>query len=1026
MHLKLSEYQTKLLYSLFFKKKFNFVEINSTTNFEELVSKNPWLLSNKLVCKPDQFIKRRGKSGLVILDANWNDVINKINELRSRGFHTFIVEQFFKIDHEYYICIQSHDNYDEILFFKDGGVDIGDVDKKASRFKIKIDEISEITISDDDRINTFINILYTFYKYFYFTYLEINPLCLVGNSLIPVDFAAKVDNTSFYLWDKSFRDIVEQKNEDQTLEERNIEELDSKTGASLKFKLINPKGSIWTLIAGGGASVVYTDAIVNSGYLNELANYGEYSGNPTSDYVELYVSNVLQAMFKYKIDKPKILFIGGGIANFTDIKKTFKGVANAINKFKDKFIDHNVSIYVRRGGPNYKEGLSLLKSVCEKNNIYSEMYGPEKFITDIVKIALNVNENLINEEEKNNDIQIDNIDIDIPIREYYGNKLFNNQSTCFIYGCQFKVGQRMLDFDYMSNRSNPSVVAFIDATKTRDMNTSLFWKNQEILIPILKSFDEAVKRFPETKWLLNFASFRSAYDVTMKALNSETIDKIAIIAEGIPENQTRKLIQKAQTLKKVIIGPATVGGIKPGNFRIGNTGGSLDNLYESKLYQNGCVSFVTKSGGLLNEMCRIISLSTNGVNECVSIGGDRYPGSNMVDHVYRFQDDESVKIILILGEVGGNQEIMVANLVKEGKITKPVIGWCIGTSATEFELNIQFGHAGASANNDIETAKFKNQYMKFCGINVPNTFEDLPKLLSTVYQNVGGIGIQSNYTPPPIPLDYKKALKEGIVRRPSSFFSSISNETGDELEYNGVPLSSIVNSGSNIGHVVGLLWFKKNFSKRLANYIELILMSVADHGPCTSGSQSTIIAARSGRDMVSSVSAGLLMISDRFGGALNKAGIYFYNAVKEGLTPFEFVTKMSKSKTLIMGIGHRYKNVNNPDKRVSILKKYIFDNYDSVDLKHTQFALNVEKITLEKKNNLILNVDGFLSASLLDAFIAEGNFSVTEIETILEHELLNGFFIMARTCGLIGHWIDQKRLKQGLYRCSTSDVTYLT
>ena len=139
MHLKLSEYQTKLLYSLFFKKKSNFVEINSTTNFEELVIKNPWLLSNKLVCKPDQFIKRRGKLGLVILDAVWDDVINKINELRLRGFHTFIVEQFFKIDREYYICIQSHDNYDEILFFKDGGVDIGDVDKKASRFKIKID-----------------------------------------------------------------------------------------------------------------------------------------------------------------------------------------------------------------------------------------------------------------------------------------------------------------------------------------------------------------------------------------------------------------------------------------------------------------------------------------------------------------------------------------------------------------------------------------------------------------------------------------------------------------------------------------------------------------------------------------------------------------------------------------------------------------------------------------------------------------------------------------------------------------------
>ena len=103
-----------------------------------------------------------------------------------------------------------------------------------------------------------------------------------------------------------------------------------------------------------------------------------------------------------------------------------------------------------------------------------------------------------------------------------------------------------------------------------------------------------------------------------------------------------------------------------------------------------------------------------------------------------------------------------------------------------------------------------------------------------------------------------------------------------------MPLSSIVNSGSNMGNIVGLLWFKKNFSKRLANYIELIFISIADHGPCVSSSQSTIIAARSGRDIVSSVSAGLLMISDRFGGALNKAGIYFYNAVKEGLTPVSY------------------------------------------------------------------------------------------------------------------------------------------
>jgi ATP citrate (pro-S)-lyase len=65
-----------------------------------------------------------------------------------------------------------------------------------------------------------------------------------------------------------------------TKEEAYIAELDSKTGASLKLTVLNPQGRIWTMVAGGGASVVYSDAIAAHGYSHELANYGEYSGAP--------------------------------------------------------------------------------------------------------------------------------------------------------------------------------------------------------------------------------------------------------------------------------------------------------------------------------------------------------------------------------------------------------------------------------------------------------------------------------------------------------------------------------------------------------------------------------------------------------------------------------------------------------------------------------------------------------------------------------------------------------------------------
>lgn len=134
------------------------------------------------------------------------------------------------------------------------------------------------------------------------------------------------------------------------------------------------------------------------------------------------------------------------------------------------------------------------------------------------------------------------------------------------------------------------------------------------------------------------------------------IHTIAIIAEGIPEAHTRKIIKTADEKGITIIGPATVslaslptifisvslcsfiganqpicvcvfvqvGGIKPGCFKIGNTGGMLDNILASKLYRPGSVAYVSRSGGMSNELNNIISRTTDGVFEGVAIGGDRY------------------------------------------------------------------------------------------------------------------------------------------------------------------------------------------------------------------------------------------------------------------------------------------------------------------------------------------------------------------------------------------------------------------
>lgn len=104
-------------------------------------------------------------------------------------------------------------------------------------------------------------------------------------------------------------------------EESYIAELDAKTGASLKLTVLNAKGRIWTLVAGGGASVVYADAIASAGYSDELANYGEYSGAPTETQTFYYARTVLDLMLRAPMSpEGKVLFIGGGIANFTNVR----------------------------------------------------------------------------------------------------------------------------------------------------------------------------------------------------------------------------------------------------------------------------------------------------------------------------------------------------------------------------------------------------------------------------------------------------------------------------------------------------------------------------------------------------------------------------------------------------------------------------------------------------------------------------------------------------------------------------------
>lgn len=610
-----------------------------------------------------------------------------------------------------------------------------------------------------------------------------------------------------------------------------------------------------------------------------------------------------------------------------------------------------------------------------------------------------------------------------PTPPYAFGQLFSKDTQAIFYNFKLNPIQRMLDFDFICGRSTPSVGCIVQPGSTGFQK--VFFGNEEIAIPVASSTVEAVKAHPKADVFINFASMRSAFDSTMEALQQPTIRVVAVIAEGVPERDTKKMIAYARANNKIIIGPATVGGMQAGAFRIGDTAGTLENIVSCKLYRPGSVGFVSKSGGLSNECYNVLSRVTDGLYEGIAIGGDVFPGSTLSDHCCRYQNIKDIKMIVVLGELGGYDEYSLVEALKLGVITKPVVAWVSGTCAKLFKSEVQFGHAGARSGGASESAQGKNAALREAGAIVPESFEDFEGTIARVFQQLvadGHIPQRQEPTPPKVPMDLAAAQKAGMVRVPTHIVSSICDDRGEEPTYAGVTMSALMEGDFCVGDVIGLLWFKRQLPKYATRFIEMCLMLCADHGPAVSGAHNTIVTSRAGKDLVSCLVSGLLTIGPRFGGAIDDAARNFKSACDQGLDADEYVEGMKKRGIRVPGIGHRIKSKDNRDKRVELLQNYARRFFPST--KYLDYALTVEQYTLQKAANLVMNVDGCIGALFLDLLYSSSMFTQKEIEDIVRVGYLNGLFVLARSIGLIGHALDQTRLEQPLYRHPWEDILY--
>ena len=375
----------------------NYVVVTSADELAKLGQANEWMNRTKLVAKAHEALGSRFKLGLVKVGLDLEGAVVATKDMIGRQVGSITVSQVIvseMVPHkeEYYCAVKSTREGSEILVANCGGIEVESNWDRVKRLTLdvgqqpthealeKLAKDAGFTGSLMKKMADFAGKMFTCFDSEDAQYLEVNPVVTreSDGELVALDAVTLLDgDAKFRHPDWNFQFAAEF-GRAYSKEELEVMAVDSKIKGSVKFIEI-PGGDTAMLPAGGGASVYYSDAVVARG--GKLANYAEYSGDPPDWAVEVLTEKVCS------LPGIKNIIVGGAIANFTDVKKTFGGIINGFRKAKSDGKLKQVKIWVRRGGPREKEGLDAMRALKDEG-FDIHVFDRNTPLTDIVDKAL--------------------------------------------------------------------------------------------------------------------------------------------------------------------------------------------------------------------------------------------------------------------------------------------------------------------------------------------------------------------------------------------------------------------------------------------------------------------------------------------------------------------------------------------------------------------------------------------------------------------------------------------------------------
>src|SRR6266550_4119834 len=392
---------------------------------------------------------------------------------------------------------------------------------------------------------------------------------------------------------------------------------------------------------------------------------------------------------------------------------------------------------------------------------------------------------------------------------------------------------------------------------------------------------------------------------------------------------------------------------------------------------------ISRSGGMASSTGYYLGQAGVRISTIAHIGGDAVLGIRIPNAALMFEADPLTEAIVIFGEIGSSQEEELAQMIRDRKVTKPVIAYIGGKAARE---GTRFSHAGAIIEGGRGTHAGKVKALREAGATVVDAFGDLPGAVVEILKQMKGQALMN------------EADKNAVWN------TAVTRVEPNRVAVRGYDIADLMGRVS-FGAAVHLILTGELPAPPVARLMDAVLVASIDHGATPPSALAARTVASTGASLSASVAAGIMSINRHHGGAIEDCARQLKaiadRATSESTSMDEAATRtlaaMKEAGERMPGFGHRY---HTKDPRTARL--FELAREAGVDGQHMKAARAVEKSFADAKKALPINVDGAIGAILADLGMDPAAF--------------NGIFMIARTPGLVAHVIEEQTREKPMRR----------